>query len=186
MRVVAGSLKGRVLTAPRGDRTRPTADRVKEALFSILGSLDGFSVLDLYAGTGALGIEALSRGASGAMFVESSHQALKCLTSNVSGLGLAERSRVIHASVERAGREISDRAPYDVIFCDPPWSKLDAVWDLLARSGIGRLLTPGGRLVLEHPSNKTIDGAAWVELCPILTRAWGDSAVSILARGEPS
>ena len=184
MRIIAGSLKRRTLKAPKGDRTRPTADRVKEALFSMLGSLDGFNVLDLFAGTGALGIEALSRGAARATFVESSLTVVKCMTANVVGLGLAERARIIPALVERAGRQIADNAPYNVIFCDPPWANIETVWGFLARTDIGRRLAEGGVLVLEHPATKSTDDGLWGELCTLRTRAWGDSAVSILGRRE--
>ncbi len=119
MRVVAGELRGRKLVAPSGDATRPTADRVREALFSILGDISGLRVLDLYAGSGALGIEALSRGAAAAVFVDSSHGAVMAIHHNLSALGL-------EASVQRrdglaylalaAGGE-----PYDLVFADPPY-----------------------------------------------------------------
>ena len=88
MRVVAGELRGRRLVAPSGDATRPTADRVREALFSILGDVSGARVLDLYAGSGALGIEALSRGAAAATFVDSSQEAVAAIRRNLSELGL--------------------------------------------------------------------------------------------------
>ena len=91
MRVVAGEFGGRRLAAPRGARTRPTADRVREALFSMLGDLSGLRVLDLYAGSGALGIEALSRGAGSAVFVESDARAAAVLERNLASLGLEQR-----------------------------------------------------------------------------------------------
>jgi len=182
MRVIAGSLKGRVLKAPKGNRTRPTADRVKEALFSMLGAIDGCNVLDLYAGTGALGIEALSRGARFATFIEASQPTTKYLEENLAALGLLGRVRVISAPVERAGREILRRAPYDVIFCDPPWSMIESVWDFLSKSNIGQQLAPGAVLVLEHPEAASTQGKRWSELSLVRNRAWGDSAVSILRK----
>src|SRR3954467_11479649 len=91
MRVVAGAYKGRRLHAPRGRRTRPTADRVREALFSVLGDVSGLRVLDLFAGSGALGIEALSRGAASAGFVERAPAAVKALAGNLASLGIEAR-----------------------------------------------------------------------------------------------
>ncbi len=108
MRVIAGSLGGRRLVAPPGRATRPTSDRVREALFSILGDVAGLAVLDLYAGTGALGIEALSRGASHATFVEQARSALRSLRQNRAALHLASRARVVAAPVER-------------VLAAPPW-----------------------------------------------------------------
>src|ERR1022692_5050286 len=102
MRVIAGEFGGRRLSAPRGRTTRPTSDRVREAVFSMLGPIDGARVLDLFAGTGALGIEALSRGAARAVFVERDAGALEALRANLVGLGLAEP----HARV-RAGEALS-------------------------------------------------------------------------------
>src|SRR5262245_55849895 len=99
MRVIAGSLGGRRLSSPHGRATRPTSDRVKEALFSMLGDIEGQAVVDLYAGTGALGIEAISRGASRAVFVENDRAALAALQTNLKNLGLAGISRVLASPV---------------------------------------------------------------------------------------
>lgn len=182
MRVIAGTLKGRVLKAPRGNQTRPTADRVREALFSILGDIEGCHVLDLYAGTGALGIEALSRGADRAVFVESSRESMKCLEQNVVALNLTNQTRIVHASVERALREVARESPFDLVFCDPPWSKIANVWELLAKAEINQCLAPGGLLVLEHPVTTKPSEEHWSELGLVLSRTWGDSAVSILRK----
>ena len=182
MRVIAGTLKGRVLKAPKGNRTRPTADRVKEALFSILGPIDGGRVIDLYAGTGALGIEALSRGAEYAVFVESSYDSVKCLEANLADLKIQERAHVIHQPVERARNEIARQAPFEIAFCDPPWSKLQEVWEMIVRSELDSYISPGGFLVLEHPASCEVEPKLWHEFDLILSRSWGDSAVSILQR----
>ena len=180
MRIIAGTLKGRVLKAPKGNRTRPTADRVREALFSILGVLEGCNVLDLYAGTGALGIEALSRGARRAIFVESSHESMKCLLDNLRGLNLTDRSLAIHSPVERARNEIAKTSPFDLVFCDPPWSKTVAVWELLVKTEVDQYLAPEGLLVLEHPATAEANTEQWRGLGLVLTRSWGDSAITIL------
>jgi 16S rRNA (guanine966-N2)-methyltransferase len=105
MRVIAGRFRGRRLTAPRGSGTRPTADRVREALFSMLGEIEGASVLDLFAGTGALGIEALSRGAASAVFVERDPAALAALRANLAALGLQTPAEV-GSPPARAGRAL--------------------------------------------------------------------------------
>jgi 16S rRNA (guanine966-N2)-methyltransferase len=182
MRVIAGQLKGRSLKAPRGNRTRPTADRVREAVFSILGSIENLNVLDLYAGTGALGIEALSRGASRAVFVEASALALQCIRANLSDLKLEGQSCVVSKAVERAEREVSKWAPYDLVFCDPPWSKIDDTWRVLSDMNIENLLSPGGRLVLEHPAKAEMRVGNWGDLRVGGVRVWGDSAVTILEK----
>ena len=120
MRVIAGRLGGRKLVAPRGLSTRPTSDRVREALFSALGAVTGARVLDLFAGTGALGVEAISRGAARAVFVESARPALAALRENLGALGLAESARVVPQLAERALGAVIAEGPFDLIFADPP------------------------------------------------------------------
>src|SRR5688500_9337459 len=131
MRVIAGRLGGRRLVAPRGMKTRPTSDRVREALFSMLGNLEDRVVLDLYAGTGALGIEAMSRGAARAVFVESARPALEALRQNLASLGLVggaagansgEGCHVVGARAERAVVDIARWGPFDLVFADPPYA----------------------------------------------------------------
>lgn len=122
-RIVAGAARGRRLTVPRGDSTRPTSDRVREALFSslesALGSFAGRRVLDLYAGSGALALEALSRGAAYAMLIESDPAAIRAIRANISAVG-TDRAEVVAGRVERlvAGRPT---APFDVVLIDPPY-----------------------------------------------------------------
>ena len=122
MRIIAGALKGRVL-APVQGRTRPTAARVREAIFNILGAAVAEArVLDLFAGTGALGIEALSRGAAAAVFVEDHPGALKGLRRNLETLGLLERSQVLPLPVAAALRKLAARGePFGLVFLDPPY-----------------------------------------------------------------
>jgi 16S rRNA (guanine(966)-N(2))-methyltransferase RsmD len=181
MRVIAGQLGGRVLKAPSGNQTRPTADRVREGLFSMLGRVDGFSVLDLYAGTGALGIEALSRGAQRAVFVESAASALKCLGENLASLALTERCIIVRRSVERAQRELVAMGPFDLVFCDPPWRAIETVWRMLGKLEWKQWLSPEGQLVLEHPAS-SITGISATDLEVTRSRAWGDSAITLLHR----
>jgi len=118
MRVVAGEYRGRRLIAPKGTATRPTADRVREALFNILGDVSGAVVLDLYAGSGALGIEALSRGAAAATFVDRDERALAAVRSNLEAFGAV--ARVVRSDAIAFLRR-DQGAMYDLVFADPPY-----------------------------------------------------------------
>lgn len=123
MRVIAGTAKGRRLVAPPGEQVRPTADRVKEALFSILHvDVIGSSVLDLFAGSGALGIEALSRGAAHVTFVERARKALDALTTNLDEVGFGDRADVVRTSVASALAGPVPGAPFDLVLLDPPYA----------------------------------------------------------------
>lgn len=150
-RVIAGVAGGRTLRTPGGRATRPTTDRVREALFSSLGTMTGARVLDLYAGSGALGLEALSRGAAYATFVEQSAAAVATLRRNISDLGLGG-ARVCQLDVARFLAKAADAATtdhdgrYDLVFADPPYAlDIDAVL-----SHLPALLAPGGTLVVER------------------------------------
>ena len=123
MRVVGGTARGRKLVAPPGDRTRPTTDRTRESIFNALwsrGALDDARVVDLFAGSGALGIEALSRGAAHATFVDSDAAARRAIATNLATAGLTERATVVGRPVERFLAEVD--TPYDLGFCDPPYA----------------------------------------------------------------
>lgn len=123
MRIIAGEWRGRKLIAPRGDATRPTADRTRETLFSMLvsrlGSFEGLRVADLFAGSGALGLEALSRGAAHCLFVEQEKPAVEAIRANILALGARDRSAVQHGSVMSLGVA---NDPYDLILLDPPYN----------------------------------------------------------------
>ncbi len=176
MRVVAGELRGRKLVAPAGDATRPTADRVREALFSILGDISGLRVLDLYAGSGALGIEALSRGAAAAVFVDSSQAAVTAIRRNLSELGLqapVQRRDVLAYLATAAGGD-----PYDLVFADPPYDSAVRLAPELAE-----LLPPvlAEDAVIVTESNKR----APLELpFPLLRdRSYGDTRIAVHRHG---
>jgi 16S rRNA (guanine(966)-N(2))-methyltransferase RsmD len=181
MRITGGTLRSRTLRAPRGSATRPTTDRVREALFGILasaGALEGANVADLYAGTGALGIEALSRGARRATLVESARPALVALRENVESLGVRDRARVVAGDVGAcAGRLVSD-GPFDLVLADPPWADVDSgeVATALGSLAAAGAFAPDATLVLEHASRSSapdIPGFARED-----TRRYGDTALT--------
>ena len=152
MRVIAGELKGRRLVAPRGWKVRPTSDRVREAIFSALGDIAGKTVLDLYCGTGALAIEALSRGAVRATLVDRDTRAA---LGNVQALGLADRAELVKADVPRwVGDE--GRRKTDLIFLDPPYRLADRLGQQLD-SHLPALLSDEGRLVVESAARSPLE-----------------------------
>jgi 16S rRNA (guanine966-N2)-methyltransferase len=181
MRITGGTLRSRQLRAPRGSSTRPTSDRVREALFGILGSADvlsGARVLDLYAGTGALALEALSRGALRATLVESSREALAALRANVASLGLTASTRVVAGDVLAVAARLVEDGPFDLVLVDPPWADVDGgrpqrALAALARSGA---LAPHAVVVLEHAARSpvpSIEGLTSED-----ARRYGDTALA--------
>jgi 16S rRNA (guanine966-N2)-methyltransferase len=132
VRVVAGELRGRRLAVPAGGKTRPTADRVREALFSILGDVSGLRVLDLFAGSGALAIEALSRGASQAVLVESDRAAQAAIERNLADLDV-EGARLVRRDALAWLASTDADGPYDLVFCDPPYDAAVALAQPLAQ-----------------------------------------------------
>jgi 16S rRNA (guanine966-N2)-methyltransferase len=155
MRVVAGTLRGRRLDAPAGTATRPTSDRVREALFAILGSVDGDEVLDLFAGSGALGIEALSRGARSATFVEIDPAAIQAIRANVALVDDPDRIRIEPQDWRVAlRRAASDSRTFDLCFLDPPYADLPAVLEDLGPA-LGPVLADGAVLAIEHDARRS-------------------------------
>lgn len=153
MRVVGGSLRGRALKAPASQATRPTSDRLREALFNVLAhaygdAADGARVLDLFAGTGALGIEAISRGAAFALFVEEAVEARALIRENVEALGLTGTTRIFRRDAARLGDCPAGDA-YSLIFCDPPYGKGLAEAALLSARQ-GGWLAPEALVVVEE------------------------------------
>lgn len=158
MRVISGTFKGRRLAAPTGTAIRPTADRIKESVFNILGrGLEAKRVLDLFAGTGALGIEALSRGAAWALFVDRSTTARMTIVRNIRSLGLQDRTRVIQWDImKNLNFLLWERQPFDLVFMDPPYAT-NAVTPTLAALSDCRMLAPGARVVIEHGVGEPIE-----------------------------
>jgi 16S rRNA (guanine966-N2)-methyltransferase len=181
MRVIAGSLRGRRIDAPRGTNTRPTSDRVREALFSILTSIDGARmqgarVLDLFAGSGALGIEALSRGAGSAIFVERDDAALTALRGNLDSLGLAGPSVEVRATDALASlrRSVTADERFELIFLDPPYALAERLAPALDEH-VPQLLCGGGIVAVESDVRMALTLAL-----PLLReRRYGDTCIRV-------
>jgi 16S rRNA (guanine966-N2)-methyltransferase len=170
MRVVAGAFKGRRLQAPRGRRTRPTADKVREAVFALLGDISGTRVLDLYAGSGALGIEALSRGAAAATFVERDPRALAALRRNVQSVGADAEVRRRDALRFLASTD----ATFDLVFVDPPYDSAVRLTEPLSER-LPAVLTQGARIVTESDKRAPLELSLPLEL----ERVYGDTRIAV-------
>jgi 16S rRNA (guanine966-N2)-methyltransferase len=180
MRVVAGQYGGRTLIAPRGDTTRPTSDRVREALFSIIGSVEGLDVLDLFAGSGALGIEALSRGAASATFVDSSKAAVAAIRTNAAMIDDTSRVRVVATDWQAALRaERSVGRTYGLCLLDPPYTVLARIAGRLGQA-LTPVLSDGATLVVEHAA---ATGPVEIENLLVTTRidrTYGGTAITVM------
>lgn len=185
MRVIAGELGGRRLHAPHGDRTRPTSDRVREALFMALGPLDGARVVDLYSGSGALAIEALSRGAEWADLVDHDRRAREVIERNLGELGLVQRARIwplrLPAGLARIAEALGSA---QVVFADPPYGGADARAVL---TGLGRpgVLASGTRVVLETHSKDVVPEVEGL-LVRERERRYGETVVHVYRAGGPA
>jgi len=171
VRVVAGEFKGRRLHAPKGQRTRPTADRVREALFSILGSVEGLSVLDLFAGSGALGIEALSRGAAAATFVDSDPRAIAALERNLGAIGA---DAPVHKRDVLAFLAGGAAERYDLVLIDPPYSSAGRLGGPLSERLPG-VVTENARIVTESDKRAPLE----LDLPLAGERSYGDTRIAI-------
>lgn len=176
MRIVAGRFRGRRLETPSGSITRPTADRVRESLFSMLEArydLEGSSVLDLYAGSGALGLESLSRGAGSVTFVERDRRACACIRNNVKSLNVERETTIVCRRVDQflKAASSSDGGRYRVVFADPPYADDATGLPALVRS----MIEEGGVFVLEHAATQDQSSSAH----HTLTRRYGRTAVSL-------
>jgi 16S rRNA (guanine966-N2)-methyltransferase len=185
MRIVAGSLRGRALTPPKDERTRPTSDRVREAMFNILAhgaasvDLTGAHVIDLFAGTGALGLEALSRGAAFGLFVEDDPSARATIRSNIEAFGLTGQTKIFRRDATDLGGA-AQMGQYDVAFLDPPYD-LGLGERGLASLAAGGWLKPNAVIVLEERTTATITLPAGFTLLD--QRTWGDTQ-AVFARWQ--
>jgi 16S rRNA (guanine966-N2)-methyltransferase len=186
MRITGGTYRSRTLRAPPGHATRPTSDRVREALFGILSSagvIEGVRVLDLYAGTGALALEALSRGASRAVFVESAGPAIAALRANIAALGVERQAHLLARSVDTAASQISSEGPFGLVLADPPWPLVDTGEVARALSALVRAgaFADDAWVVLEHASRSTPPEVAG--LTHRQARRYGDATLAFYKTG---
>jgi 16S rRNA (guanine966-N2)-methyltransferase len=170
MRVVAGRFRGRTLVAPPGRSTRPTSDKVREALFSVLGDVEGAVVLDLFAGSGALGIEAVSRGAASATFVDNGRRASGAIRANLDALGL----EAVVSSRDALAFLGSAPGPYDLVFADPPYSSAPRLGESLSRL-LPAVLSKNARIVTESDKRSPLQ----IDLPLDFERDYGDTRIRI-------
>jgi len=170
-RLISGEFGGRYLDAPDTSRTHPMSERMRGAMFNILGDVTDFDVLDAFAGTGSIGLEALSRGAHSALFIERDRIAQKVIANNITLLGVEHRAKLVKTSVAAWSETVSKQS-YDVIFVDPPYHDMQL-------STVGRLskyLKPKGLMILSHPGREsapTVNGVVVVD-----NRYYGDAALT--------
>lgn len=178
MRIIAGEFGGRRIAAPAGKETRPTPERVREALFSMLGPLEGKTVLDLYAGSGALGLEALSRGADWALLVDSSKRAIAAIEHNVQTLQMTERVGWMESTVATAlERLAADGHRFDLVFADPPYADAGKAAEVLDL-GLPGVLSPGATIITEADRRNPIE-LATAQLDR--ERRYGDTLIRIFS-----
>lgn len=179
MRVISGSAKGRPLKAVPGTGTRPTTDKVKEAVFSMIGPyFDGGQVLDLFAGTGGLSIEALSRGMDRAVLTDMDKKAIDTIRHNLQATGLSDRAEVYRNDALRAIKALSKReAQFDLVFVDPPY-KLKIIGELLEQLQQDGMLAEGARVVVEHDAEDRHE-ETYGSLEQVRRAEYGDTAITI-------
>lgn len=182
MRVVGGSVRGRRLQSPRSQGVRPTTDRVRSAIFSILVAVEGATVADFYAGTGTLGIEALSRGARHVDFVEADPRQCPVVRANLAATGFADRARVLCLPAEKAVEGLE--TTYDLVLMDPPYTQPFPERVLRRLGNRPGLLHAGSRVVVGHAS-RVAPGTAYGCLTLAQDRRYGDTSVAFYDAGGP-
>lgn len=178
MRVTGGCARGRKIYAPKSDKIRVTSDRIRESLFDILPSMEGTLFLDVYAGAGSVGIEALSRGSAGVVFIEREPLHAGVLEKNLGLCGFEEKCEIMITSAQRGIRLLSDRRQrFDVIFADPPYDR-GLARDLHTLPGINDLIAERGILIVEHSFREEV--AVGDIFIPADQRRYGDTVLSFL------
>lgn len=156
MRIIAGTHKGRAIVSPKGqDITRPALAKVREAIFSSIGSVENFNVIDVFAGTGSLGFEALSRGASKAYFIENHPTIIRCIISSIENLQFGERARVIKRRLPEGLKTLKFSETFDLVFCDPPYDKnlVNVTLNALIDQGV---ITADTLTIVEHSPREAV------------------------------
>jgi 16S rRNA (guanine966-N2)-methyltransferase len=177
MRVIAGSLGGRTFDAPRGHRTHPMGDKIRGALFNILGDITGLTVLDAFAGSGAISIEAISRGAASALAIDLDKEAYRTIKTNVDALGLEERITVMRKNVAGWSRN-NQHQTFDIVVADPPYNDIRPVL-------LQKLITqikPGGIFVISWPGNEPVREFTGVEV--LTAKSYGDAQLVFYKRNQ--
>ena len=182
MRISGGEAKGRLIRIPAGSRVRPTTDRVREALFNIFSTVAEKTFLDLFAGSGIVGMEALSRGAAFSVFVEKDSRVAGALRERISGFGFTGRAEVMSAPVHKA-LDILRRSGkrFDVVFADPPYNEGLAVETIHLLEN-GELMAPGGVLVLQHSARETCGELKAVPMLLTDKRRYGETVLSFFRK----
>ena len=179
MRIISGIAKGRLLHVPKSDRIRPALDKVKGAIFNILYDVAGQKIMDLFAGTGSVGLEALSRGAVSCLFIDQLPEALTLLRKNIEHCGFEASAAVLRLEVPRELRRAQKFGPFDLIFVDPPYDK-DLVNPTLTAIAREKILAPGGKVVVEHSPREAI--LPGVGLTLFDQRKYGQTIVAFLKK----
>lgn len=182
MRIIGGEYKSRSIAMPRGVEMRPTQDKIREALFNILGDITGKKVLELFAGSGAFGIEAISRGAGSVTFVDNNFRCVQTIKSNLGSLGIPDsRYNIVKADALKFPAKLAhNREEYDIIFLDPPYYR-DMAKKCLINMGSYDIVSPVGLVIVEHFKKDAL-GAELERLVFIDERRYGDTLITILRR----
>jgi len=182
MRIIGGESRGRAIRLPGGCRIRPTTDRVKEALFNILGSVEGKSFLDLFAGCGNVGLEALSRGVRSSAFVEIDLRLITTIRENLRLLGFEGRAEVIAADAEKGMRRLRKRGErFDILFADPPYEEGFLTQIMTCLEG-AEILTKNGIIILQHSLREPLKQSVTKALAVTDQRQYGDTLLSFLKK----
>ncbi len=182
MRIIGGEARGRIIRLPGGCRIRPTADRVKEALFNILGPVEGKSFIDVFAGCGNVGLEALSRGACRSVFVEKDLRLIEAIRENLRLLGFEGRAEMIAADAEKGMRRLGKKGErFDILFADPPYEEgfLTEIMNYLEGA---ELLTENGIIILQHSLREPLRQSVTQPLAVSDQRRYGDTLLSFLKK----
>lgn len=183
MRIIGGEARGRAVPLPNGSRIRPTSDRVKESLFNIFHSVAGASFLDLFAGSGNVGLEALSRGARFAAFVEQDPRLVRAIEESLLRFGFTAKGEVVAADAQRGlGRLVQRGDRFDIIFADPPYDR-GLIAEMLTWPDTEKGLAGNGTLVLQHSLREMPEGLHGQPWVVSDQRRYGDTALSFLVRG---